>query len=69
MGRNNRILLDDGLLELRIIGVDESDVLCVVVQGGELGEHKGINLPGVAVSWPVGVFLTRKYDVPYRGGS
>ena len=53
----DRILLDDGLLELRVIGTSETDVQCVVVQGGELGEHKGINLPGVAVSAPA---LTEK---------
>ena len=40
----DRILLDDGLLELRVIGTSESDVQCVVVHGGELGEQKGINL-------------------------
>ena len=53
----DRILLDDGLLELRVIGTSESDVQCVVVHGGELGEQKGINLPGVAVSSPA---LTEK---------
>src|SRR2546421_12039332 len=46
----DRILLDDGLLELRVIGKSDTDVECAVVHGGELGEHKGINLPGVAVS-------------------
>ncbi len=53
----DRILLDDGLLELRVLGTSESDVQCEVVYGGELGEHKGINLPGVAVSSPA---LTEK---------
>src|SRR5436190_8368960 len=53
----DRILLDDGLLELRVIGKSETDVECAVVHGGELGEHKGINLPGVAVSAPA---LTEK---------
>ncbi|GCE20665.1 pyruvate kinase [Dictyobacter kobayashii] len=48
----DRILLDDGLLELRVLSVDEDDVRCVVVHGGPLKEHKGINLPGVAVSAP-----------------
>src|SRR6266852_5864856 len=51
------ILLDDGLLELRALGASETDVQCEVVYGGELGEHKGINLPGVAVSSPA---LTEK---------
>jgi pyruvate kinase len=53
----DRILLNDGLLELRVLGKDETDVRCLVVHGGELGEHKGINLPGVAVSAPA---LTEK---------
>jgi pyruvate kinase len=53
----DRILLDDGLLELRVVGFDQTDVQCVVVHGGRLGEHKGINLPGVAVSSPA---LTEK---------
>lgn len=53
----DRILLDDGLLELRVVSANESDVQCLVVHGGELGEHKGINLPGVAVSSPA---LTEK---------
>ena len=48
----DRILLDDGLLELRVVSFDETDVECVVVYGGRLSEHKGINLPGVAVSAP-----------------
>ncbi len=53
----DRILLDDGLLELRVLSCDETDVRCQVVHGGILKEHKGINLPGVAVSAPA---LTEK---------
>src|SRR5258707_12581973 len=51
------ILLDDGLLELRVQGKDATDVHCEVIHGGQLKEHKGINLPGVAVSAPA---LTEK---------
>ena len=47
-----RILLSDGLIELRVRGVRGSDVLCDVLNGGMLGEHKGINLPGIALSIP-----------------
>jgi pyruvate kinase len=43
----NRILLADGLIELRVERVRDRDVVCRVVEGGELGEHKGINLPGL----------------------
>src|SRR5712691_13508397 len=53
----DRILLDDGLLELRVLNCGREDVKCLVVHGGLLKEHKGINLPGVAVSAPA---LTEK---------
>ena len=52
-----RILLSDGLIELRVRGIRGNDVLCDVLNGGMLGEHKGINLPGVALSIPA---LTEK---------
>lgn len=54
---NDRILLNDGLLELNVLDSNGTDVRCLVVHGGMLGEHKGINLPGVAVSAPA---LTEK---------
>jgi pyruvate kinase len=47
-----RILLTDGLIELRVRGTRGKDVICDVVNGGTLGEHQGINLPGVAFSIP-----------------
>ena len=48
----DRILLDDGLLELSVLSKGKDNVQCEVVVGGPLGEHKGINLPGVLVSAP-----------------
>ncbi|MGA9781243.1 MAG: pyruvate kinase [Terracidiphilus sp.] len=48
----SRILLSDGLIELRVNEVDGHDVLCEVVNGGMLGENKGINLPGIPVRVP-----------------
>ena len=53
----DRILLDDGLLELAVLQKNETDVRCRVVVGGILKNRKGINLPGVAVSTPA---LTEK---------
>jgi pyruvate kinase len=52
-----RILLSDGLIELRVRGSRGRDIQCDVINGGLLGEHKGINLPGVALSIPA---LTEK---------
>src|SRR3954466_5417032 len=48
----SRILLSDGLIELRVKTIRGNDVECEVVNGGLLGEHKGINLPGTVVTVP-----------------
>jgi pyruvate kinase len=48
----SRILLSDGLIELRVVKVSGDEVEAYVVNGGMLGEHQGINLPGAAVGVP-----------------
>jgi pyruvate kinase len=55
--KHDRILLSDGQIELRVISARGRDVQCYVQNGGILGEHKGINLPGVKLKIPS---LTRK---------
>ena len=50
--QGSRILLSDGLIELRVQELDGEDVICEIVNGGMLGENKGINLPGVLVRTP-----------------
>lgn len=47
-----RILISDGLIELRVIGVHGEDVECEVINGGLLAEHQGINLPGAVLTIP-----------------
>ncbi len=46
------ILIDDGLIALRVEEVSGSDIVCSVENGGELGERKGINVPNVSVNLP-----------------
>ena len=60
-----RILLADGLIELRVSAIYEDDVECEIVNGGVLGEHKGINLPGTMVRVPS---LTEKDEIDLRFG-
>jgi pyruvate kinase len=48
----DNILLDDGRIRLQVRSKTEQEVTCIIVNGGILGEHKGMNLPGVAVSSP-----------------
>jgi pyruvate kinase len=55
-----RILLRDGLIELRVSTVRGKDVVCDVLNGGSLGEHQGINLPGTALSIPAMTEKDRK---------
>src|SRR5689334_4941537 len=50
--RGDRILLSDGLIELRVAQIRGPEVICEVVNGGALGEHKGINLPGIKLRVP-----------------
>jgi pyruvate kinase len=50
--QGSRILLSDGLIELRVHEIAGGDVVCDIVNGGMLGESKGINLPGVLVRTP-----------------
>jgi pyruvate kinase len=44
-----RLLLDDGAIALTVESTTDTDVICRVIDGGVLGERKGINLPGVAL--------------------
>ncbi len=46
------ILVDDGKMKFTVIDKTERDVVCTVVNGGLLSDHKGMNLPGVKVSVP-----------------
>ena len=48
----DQILINDGAIELRALEVTDTDVVTEVVVGGRVSDHKGINLPGVAVSVP-----------------
>jgi len=48
----DRILLDDGRLSLKVVKVTLSGLACKVISGGILRSHKGVNLPGAALSLP-----------------
>ncbi len=56
----DQILLSDGLIELRVTEIVGADVVTLIVNGGMLGEKKGINLPGVAIKVPS---LTEKDEI------
>lgn len=46
------ILIDDGLIGLKVVSIRGRDIVCEVINGGELGERKGVNVPNVPVRLP-----------------
>ena len=46
------ILIDDGLIELRVDEIKGTEILCTVINGGPVSNHKGINVPGADLSMP-----------------
>ncbi|STQ80235.1 Pyruvate kinase I [Hafnia alvei] len=48
----NTVLVDDGLIGMEVIEVSETEVVCKVLNAGDLGENKGVNLPGVSIQLP-----------------
>lgn len=58
----NKILIDDGLIELEVTGKTDDMIICNVINGGELGEKKGVNVPNVSVKLP-GITEKDKSDI------
>ena len=60
------ILIDDGLIGLEVKEKRESEIVCTVINGGELGEKKGVNVPNVPVRLPA---ITQKDREDIRFGA
>lgn len=46
------ILIDDGLIEMNVEKIEGADIVCRVVNGGFVSNHKGVNVPGAVLSMP-----------------
>ena len=57
VSRGKTILIDDGLIGLKVVEKKEKELICEIINGGELGERKGVNVPNVPVRLPA---LTEK---------
>lgn len=53
----DRILIDDGLIEMVVQNLTETDIVCKVLNGGMISNHKGVNVPDVELTMP---FISRK---------
>lgn len=52
VSEGTKILINDGAVELEVISSNSTDIKCRVIHGGVLSNHKGVNVPGVALSLP-----------------
>jgi pyruvate kinase len=50
--RGDHILINDGLIELEVDHIQDKDIYCIILNGGTIGNRKGINVPGVEVQLP-----------------
>lgn len=50
--RGDKILVDDGLIEMLVTSTSKKDIVCEVLNGGKIASHKGINVPGTRLSLP-----------------
>lgn len=50
--RGSRILIDDGLVSLKVNDVKGEDIVCTVENSGTIGDHKGVNVPGTKLNLP-----------------
>jgi len=50
--KGDEIFIDDGLINIQALEVKEDKVICEIMNGGELGSKKGVNLPGIEVDLP-----------------
>ena len=53
----DKILIDDGLIELKVMRLTDTDIICLVQNGGQISQMKGVNIPNVELSMP---FISEK---------
>ena len=61
-----KILIDDGLIELVVEEIKGKDIICKIINGGELGQRKGVNVPNVPIRLPA---ITEKDKEDIRFGA
>ena len=64
--KGQNIFIDDGAIHLEVVKTSPEEIKCRVIVGGELGEHKGVNVPGADLSVPT---LTEKDIADLKWGA
>ena len=50
--KGNRVLIDDGRIELEVLSIADTEIVCTVIEGGQISNHKGVNVPYVHLDMP-----------------
>ncbi|PID27013.1 MAG: pyruvate kinase [Candidatus Cloacimonadota bacterium] len=50
--KNDRVLIDDGLIELEVKNIEDKDIICKVLNSGTLSNKKSVNIPGIRIKLP-----------------
>ena len=50
--KGSRVLIDDGRILLKVTDIKDNDIICEVINGGEVSDHKGVNIPNVHLDIP-----------------
>ena len=50
--KGDKILIDDGLIELKVLNTGNKEINCKIINGGTLGSTRGVNIPGVSLDLP-----------------
>jgi len=52
LDRGNALMIDDGLIELKVNQVEGTEIICEIINGGDLGDRKSVNVPGIEIDMP-----------------
>ncbi|CAB1253442.1 pyruvate kinase [Clostridium sp. HV4-5-A1G] len=63
--KGNHILIDDGLIDLKVETVEDNKIHCLVENSGTISNHKGVNIPGISISLPA---ITKKDEEDLKFG-
>jgi len=52
LSKGDKVLIDDGRIHLEVVSVNDTDINCKVISGGEVSDKKGVNIPNVSIDIP-----------------
>ncbi|MFW6022916.1 MAG: pyruvate kinase [Halanaerobiaceae bacterium] len=55
------LLIDDGLIKLKVLEINGDEIRCIIINGGKLGTHKGVNIPGASLNLPALTETDKEY--------